>query len=58
MLRDDLDPSLASRFTFGLVNSLVEWHSPDGPDTPESLAESVLAYVRSGLRVNEVTDFR
>ncbi|MFD5598742.1 TetR family transcriptional regulator [Leucobacter sp. NPDC058333] len=57
-LRDDLDPGLAARFTFGLVNSLVEWYRPDGPETPEALAEAVLSYVRSGLRVNEVADFR
>ncbi|KTR85616.1 TetR/AcrR family transcriptional regulator [Leucobacter chromiiresistens] len=57
-LRDDLDPGLAARFTFGLVNSLVEWYRPDGPETPEALADAVLAYVRSGLRVNEVADFR
>ncbi|QIM17292.1 TetR/AcrR family transcriptional regulator [Leucobacter insecticola] len=57
-LRDDLDPGLAARFTFGLVNSLVEWYRPDGPDTPEELADAVLGYVRTGLRVNEVRDFR
>lgn len=57
-LRDDLDPGLAARFTFGLVNSLVEWYRPDGPVTPEALADSVLSYVRSGLRVNESRDFR
>lgn len=57
-LRDDLDPGLAARFTFGLVNSLVEWYRPDGPVTPDSLADSVLSYVRSGLRVNESRDFR
>lgn len=57
-LRDDLDPGLAARFTFGLVNSLVEWHQPDGPITPDVLADTVLAFVRSGLRVNETHDFR
>ena len=57
-LRDDLDPGLAARFTFGLVNSLVEWYRPDGPNSPQALADGVLSYVRSGLRVNETTDFR
>lgn len=57
-LRDDLDSGLAARFTFGLVNSLVEWYRPDGPDTPEELATAVLGYVRTGLRVNETRDFR
>lgn len=57
-LRDDIDPRLAARLTFGLVNSLVEWYRPDGPDEPEALADTVLSYVRSGLRVNERRDFR
>ncbi|WP_244303129.1 TetR/AcrR family transcriptional regulator [Leucobacter coleopterorum] len=57
-LRDDLDPGLAARFTFGLVNSLVEWYRPDGPDSPEELSVAVLGYVRTGLRVNETRDFR
>lgn len=57
-LRDDIDPRLAARLTFGLVNSLVEWYRPDGPDEPEALADTVLSYVRSGLRVNEQRDFR
>ena len=57
-LRDDLDPGLAARFTFGLVNSIVEWYRPDGPNDPHELADSVLAYVRSGLRLNESADFR
>lgn len=57
-LRDDLDPWLAARFTFGLVNSLVEWYRPDGPISPEQLADSVLAYVRTGLRLSETADFR
>lgn len=57
-LRDDIDPRLAARLTFGLVNSLVEWYRPDGPDEPGALADTVLSYVRSGLRVNEQRDFR
>ncbi|MDO8145397.1 MULTISPECIES: TetR/AcrR family transcriptional regulator [unclassified Isoptericola] len=56
-LRDDLDPGLAARFTFGLVNSLVEWYRPDGPIDPEALADALLSYVRTGLRLDE-TDFR
>ncbi|MBC9944166.1 TetR/AcrR family transcriptional regulator [Leucobacter sp. cx-328] len=51
-VREDIDPRLASRLTFGLVNSLVEWYRPDGPDKPEELAETVLSFVRSGLRAN------
>lgn len=57
-VRDDVDARTAARLTFGLVNSLVEWYRPDGPDEPEALADTVLKYVRSGLRVNEERDFR
>lgn len=57
-LRDDIDPWLAARFTFGLVNSLVEWYRPGGPISPEELAEAVLSYVRTGLRRSETGDFR
>lgn len=57
-LRNDLDPWLAARFTFGLVNSLVEWYRPGGDITPDALAEAVLAYVRTGLRISETEDFR
>ena len=57
-LRNDLDPWLAARFTFGLVNSLVEWYRPGGEISPEGLADAVLAYVRTGLRMSETGDFR
>ena len=49
-LRADMDPRVAERLTFGMVNSIVEWYRPDGPITPEQLADSVLELVRTGLR--------
>ncbi|WP_072314613.1 TetR/AcrR family transcriptional regulator [Agrococcus sp. Marseille-P2731] len=49
-LRADMEPRIAERLTFGMVNSIVEWYRPDGPFTPEELAESVLELVRTGLR--------
>ncbi|KIP51366.1 TetR/AcrR family transcriptional regulator [Leucobacter komagatae] len=52
-MRDDIDPAIAARLTFGLVNSLVEWYRPDGQEEPEALAETVLSYVRSGMRASE-----
>ncbi|MER7796130.1 TetR/AcrR family transcriptional regulator [Microbacterium sp. NPDC096154] len=57
-LREDMDPGVAERLTFGLVNSLVEWYRPDGPMTPDELAKAVVAFVRSGLRVSESRDYR
>lgn len=57
-LRDDLNPRFAARFSFGLVNSLVEWYRPDGETTPEELAEAIISFARTGLRVSETADFR
>ncbi len=57
-LRDDIDPGLAERLTFGLVNSIVEWYRPEGRFTPDELADTVVAFVRSGVRVSETGDFR
>ncbi|WP_203135391.1 TetR/AcrR family transcriptional regulator [Microbacterium sp. JZ31] len=57
-LRDDMDPGVAERLTFGMVNSIVEWYRPDGPLNPDQLADAVVAFVRSGLRVSEDRDFR
>ena len=42
-LRDDVDPEVISRLVFGMVNSLVDWYRPDGPISPESIAEAVPA---------------
>ncbi|WP_206447813.1 TetR/AcrR family transcriptional regulator [Agrococcus sp. KRD186] len=49
-LRADMEPQVAERLTFGMVNSIVEWYRPDGPISPEQLADSVLQLVRTGLR--------
>lgn len=48
-LRADIDPRIAERLTFGMVNSTVEWYRPDGRTTPDELADAVLAYVDAGL---------
>ena len=48
-LRFDIDPGLAERFTFGLINSLVEWYRPGGRFTPEEIADAVLRFMRGGL---------
>lgn len=49
-LRVDIDPGLAERFTFGLINSIVEWYRPEGDLRPEQIAEAVLLFMRGGLR--------
>lgn len=49
-LREDLAPGLAERFTFGLVNSIVEWYRPEGRMTPDDIADAVLLLLSGGLR--------
>lgn len=49
-LRADIDPGLAERYTFGLINSIVEWYRPGGRFTPEDIAETVIKMLRGGLR--------
>ena len=50
-LRTDLDPRLASRLVFGMVNSVVEWYRP-GPGrwSQDDVASTVTHLVFDGLR--------
>jgi AcrR family transcriptional regulator len=48
-LRADIDPDLASRLVFGMVNSLVEWYRADGPLGADELAEALTAVAFEGL---------
>lgn len=49
-VRADVDASVATRLLFGMVNSLVEWYRPTGPEGAEALARDVLAVALDGLR--------
>lgn len=49
-LREDIDPGLAERMTFGLINSIVEWYRPGGRFEADEIADSVLLFLRGGLR--------
>ena len=49
-VRADVDPGLLGRLLFGTVNSLIEWYRPDGPLSPEALADAVVAAGFPGLR--------
>lgn len=49
-LRDDIDPGIAERLTFGLINSIVEWYRPGGKYSPDHIADSVILFMRGGLR--------
>ncbi|MFJ4253231.1 TetR/AcrR family transcriptional regulator [Microbacterium sp. NPDC090003] len=49
-VRADVDASVATRLLFGMVNSLIEWYRPNGPEGAEALARDVLAVALDGLR--------
>ena len=51
-VREDIDPKVAARLLFGMVNSIVEWYRPDRPRAASvSLADAVCATAFDGLRV-------
>jgi AcrR family transcriptional regulator len=49
-LRSDIDAGIVSRLLFGMINSIVEWYRPDGPESPAQLADDLLALAFDGLR--------
>lgn len=48
-LRSDIDPRVAERLLFGMINSIVEWYRPGGPEDADRLAADVLAFVEGGI---------
>jgi AcrR family transcriptional regulator len=50
-LRADIDPRVAERLLFGMINSIVEWYRPEGPEDAARLAQDVLAVAVDGLRM-------
>jgi len=48
-LRSDIDPRVVTRLLFGMVNSIVEWYRPGGPESADQLADDVLAIALHGL---------
>lgn len=50
-LRADVDPGVATRLLFGMVNSIVEWYRPGGAEDADQLADDVLTVALDGLRV-------
>lgn len=51
LLRPDIDPAVATRLVFGMVNSLTEWYRPGGPLDADEIAATVLATALDGLQV-------
>jgi AcrR family transcriptional regulator len=49
-LRTDIDPRIAERLLFGMINSLVEWYRPENGEDAQQLADDVLAVALDGLR--------
>ena len=48
-IRADIDPRVVTRLLFGMVNSIVEWYRPGGPESADQLATDVLAMALEGL---------
>jgi AcrR family transcriptional regulator len=51
-LRGDIDARTTTRLLFGMINSIVEWFSPEGPLTAEKLADDVVKVAFGGLRTS------
>lgn len=49
-VRADIDASVATRLLFGMINSLVEWYRPIGPEDASRMADDVLTVAFNGLR--------
>lgn len=49
-LRADVDPLLASRLVFGMVNSVAEWYRPERDLAADDVAAAVTRLVFDGLR--------
>jgi AcrR family transcriptional regulator len=50
-VRSDIDARIAERLLFGMINSIVEWYRPEGPEDAGRLAADVLAFAVDGLRL-------
>ncbi|MCR2764958.1 TetR/AcrR family transcriptional regulator [Microbacterium sp. zg.B48] len=49
-VRADVDAAVATRLLFGMVNSIVEWYRPTGPEGAAELAADVMTVALDGLR--------
>ena len=50
-LRSDIDVRIVERLLFGMINSIVEWYRPGGPEDADTLADDVIAVALDGLRM-------
>ena len=42
---------IVERLLFGMINSIVEWYRPGGPEDADTLADDVIAVALDGLRM-------
>lgn len=49
-VRTDISGVSAPRLVLGMLNSVVDWYSPDGIGTPEVLADTIVKIAMDGLR--------
>lgn len=49
-VRTDISGVSAPRLVLGMLNSVVDWYSPDGIGTPEALADTIVKIAMDGLR--------
>jgi AcrR family transcriptional regulator len=45
-----IDPAIAGRLMFGMINSLIEWYQPRGSTSGADLADMVVSVAFNGLR--------
>ncbi|MDB5108588.1 MAG: kstR2 5 [Candidatus Binatus sp.] len=48
-LRGDIDPRLATRLLFGMLNSITEWYRPDGKMRAPEIAQAVFRIAFEGM---------
>ncbi|WP_026117387.1 TetR/AcrR family transcriptional regulator [Nocardiopsis alkaliphila] len=49
-IRSDVDPAIASRLLFGMVNSIVEWYKPDRGLGTQEVADALAHIAFEGMR--------
>ncbi|PID96845.1 MAG: TetR family transcriptional regulator [Actinomycetales bacterium] len=49
-VRPDIDPRVTARLLFGMVNSLIDWVRPAGPEDVGRLGDAVWALAYDGMR--------
>ena len=52
-IRRDLEPRLATRLLFGMLNSVTEWYRPEGKLDADGIAEAVFRIAFAGLATRE-----